>query len=120
MSATISDGITSITPTLVTELTEEAPSGNRRHELLGGGIAMSIRGAGLRSGALSLFFPLEADAAAAVALHRAASVFTLTYPERPTLAMSYVLADGGTISRELDDETRDNWIVHVDYQEVQA
>ena len=32
--------------------------------------------------------------------------------------MSYVLADGGELARELDDETRDAWIVRVGFQEV--
>lgn len=118
MAATISDGTTSIYPTLVLSYASSRASGNKKHDLLGGGASMSLGKAGLRTGTLELFFPVEADAAAAEDLHRTAGVFTFTDPDRTSVAMSYVLADGGELVRELDDETRDAWIVRVAFQEV--
>lgn len=120
MSATLSDGTTTITPLDVVGITESRPSGNRRHSLLGGGVVVSLVSAGLRNGVMELLFDSEADAAAAVEFHRAAAVFSYTDPDRLTMAMSYVLADGGDLVRTLDEETRFVWIVSVPYQEVQA
>lgn len=118
MAATISNGVTSIYPTLVLSYASTRASGNKKHDLLGGGTSMSLGKAGLRTGTLELFFPLEVDAAAAEALHGEVGVFTLVDPDRTTVAMSYVLADGGELGRELDDETRDAWVVRVAFQEV--
>lgn len=116
--ATISDGTTSIHPALVLGYESTRTSRNRMHRILGGGIAVSLGAADLRAGTLELFFPLEADAAAAEALHSAASSFTLTEPDRTTVEMAYVLAEDGELSRELDEDTRDHWVVSIEYQEV--
>lgn len=118
MATTISDGTTTIHPEQVLGYESARPGGNLVHTILDGSIAVSLRPAGLRTGTLELLFPLEADAAAAEELHRTAASFTLTEPDRPTIAMSYVLADGGELGRALDDETRDHWVVSVDFQEV--
>ena len=38
------------------------------------------------------------------------------FTERSTVTMQYVV--DGSVTRELDDATRDVWIVSVDFQEV--
>lgn len=118
MSATITSGSITITPTLVLSYESQRTSASRGHELLGGGVAVTMRPASLRTGTLELFFVDEATAYAAELAHRDSAVFTLDEPERPTAAMSYVVAPGGRITRTLDDESRAVWTVSVDYQEV--
>lgn len=119
MAATITQGVTTISPTLVLSYESTRTSTNRVRPLLGGGIAVSLGEAGPRTGTLELFFLTEAAAEQAEQLHMLAGVFALADPDRPTIAMSYVVADAGAISRTLDPETRERWIVTVDYQEIE-
>lgn len=118
MGATITQGATTITPQLVLSYESTRRSGNKVHQLLTGALAVTLGGAGLRTGTLELFFLTEQAAAAAELAHTVSAVFTISDPGRPTMAMTYVLADGGALVRRLDPETRDRWIVTVDFQEV--
>lgn len=86
------------------------------HDMLGGGIAVALIAPRPRSGALELLYESEADAWAAVAMHRTETTFTLTDTDHDEIGMTYVLAGG--VSAALEDQTRDLWIVTVSYQEV--
>lgn len=118
MSATISTASGTITPTLVTSYESGRASGSVLHELVGGGEAVSMRTATMRTGTLELLFADEASAAAAETAHIAPGRFTLTYPERPSVEMTYVVAPGGNVGRMLEQDTRDTWRVTVDFKEV--
>jgi hypothetical protein len=104
-------------PTLVLGYDTTRTGRNVIHNLIGGGIAVTLVPPAPRSGTLQLFYPAEADAWAALALHETADSFTLVNDERPGIGMTYVL-DGG-ITLTLDPETRDLWTLAVDYQEVE-
>lgn len=120
MSSTITQGVTTIAPDLVLSYETTRASANRTHELLGGGTAVTLRPPGLRTGTLKLFFLTDAASAAAEALHLVPGVFTFSTPTRPTTDLRYVVADGGRITRTLDDATQLRWVLSVDFQEVSA
>jgi|GEM_PF-6125030 len=96
---------------------EEAANGlNVINPVVGGGFDVTLRGTSLRNGAFELVYEDEADAAAAFAMHRRPSTFTITDSDRASVGMRYVV--DGQISRALDEEERTYWIVRVEYQEV--
>lgn len=86
---------------------------------------VTLRPATARTGTLKLVFGNEAAAAHAEAVHAAPGILKLQaafdYDAneviRPTVEMLYVPA--GRITRTLDPDTRDVWIVTVDFQEVE-
>jgi hypothetical protein len=110
------DATETTTPELVDGYSATRTTGNVIIPILGGGIAVTMRPAQPRSGTLRLFYPDEADAAAAAAMHALVGTFTLTSDERDSIEMTF--ATSGQITIELDDETRDLWVVSVDYQEL--
>lgn len=114
------DTVTDTTPELVLGYESTRRSRNKVHEILGGGTVVSLGESGLRTGRLELFYLTEQDAVDAELMHSKPAVFTLATPETPTTAMTYTLADGGSIVRTLDAETRSRWVVAVDFQEVAA
>lgn len=112
-----SDSATTI-PDLVLGYEASRESRNVVHDLIGGGIAVTLVDPRPRSGTLELLYPLEADAAAAFDLHSVASTFTLVNDDLTGIDMTYVL--DGSLGVALDDETRAVWVVSVGYQEVDA
>ena len=60
----------------------------------------------------------EADAFAAEALLASKATFTLTDTDVTEVGMSFVT--DGDVTVELDDATRDAWIVSVDFQQVES
>lgn len=119
MTATISAGDGSGTTSPITVLSPYAAayaSRNVIHDLIGGGIAVSLVQPRPRSGILSLLYGTEADAIAGAQLHRAETTFTLTEDEPASISMSYVI--DGDVEVALDDETLTVWIVSVGFQEV--
>lgn len=70
----------------------------------------------LRSGTLTLVYSNEADAVEAERMHVGGYVMTYADSDLPSAAMTYIV--NGSLTRELDPETRSVWLVTVDYQEV--
>jgi hypothetical protein len=92
-------------------------SRNVMHELIGGGIAVSLVAPNPRSGDLSLLYDDAATAWAAIELHKQATTFTLTDLESPWMSMVYFVA--GDLSPAPERETRgERWLVTITYQEV--
>lgn len=120
MSNTITIGATIITPDQVDGYTSIRESGNIVHRILGNPSPdVTFRPAQLRTGTLRLVFDSEAEAKAAEDAHATATTTcTLDSDDAPTVAMTYVTDGAGRISRSLDDETRDAWILEVPFQEV--
>lgn len=122
MNGTITRGDLVISPTIILNVSSDRESRNVFHPIIGrSDDDVTTRPASLRAGTLELGFSgpdAEASSALAEAAHAASGVFTLVAPERTSLGFSYVT--NGRITRELEQETRDNWLVRVDYREVIA
>lgn len=118
----VSTGIThtggTITPEVVNGFEASRAARTIVHTILGRSDPdITYRPAGLRKGELSLVFGTGAEAAAAEAILVTPQIFTLSDPDVPEVAMSFVVADGD-ITRALDLETQSVWIVGVPFQEV--
>lgn len=107
-----------MTPRLVLGYEWSAQSRNVIHPLLGlTAIAVTLRRAPLRRGTMQLLFLEQAAALEAFYEHRTPTRFLYEDTDRPELTSSYVL--DGKVGVQLDPETRDRWIVSVDYQGVE-
>lgn len=115
--ATISDGVTTITPTVRLNAADSYASRNIVHELLGGGVAITFGGEPKRTGSLDLFFNSETDANTAYQFLKNGYVFQLADTVASTTDMNFVIA--GNISRAWDGSTLNSWLVSFDFQEVQ-
>jgi len=107
-------------PTILLDLVSERESRTVVHPVLGRPWPdVTLRDAGVRTGTLRLGFQgddAEVLSKDAEDMHALPDVFTIFTDERDTLAFSYVL--NGRVTRRIEDESRDAWIVEVDYQEV--
>lgn len=116
---TVNDGTaTTTSPALVLGYDTSRESLNIVHDIIGGGIAVTLIRPRPRQGTLELFYTTEAGAFAALSLHSRESTFTLSDTDRPAVSMTYV-ADG-SMSLSLDTETRTRWVLSVGYQEVET
>jgi hypothetical protein len=118
MSATITanNGAGSTTPHFITVPFETSwASRNVVHDLIGGGLAVSLVEPRPRAGQLELLYLSEAAAFAATSLHQQESTFTLVESDRVYFTMTYVV--DGAVTVHLDTDTH-GWIVRVGYQEV--
>ena len=118
MSTQIAYGQTVVTPTVVDGWEQEHESSTTVHRLISGGTEVTHAPAGPRTFTLKLVFPVEADAAACVDLHRTAPFLDLTSTDRTFVNGRYVVAEGGRVAVDLDDVTRNVWVVTVDATEV--
>lgn len=115
---TITQGGTTLTPTLVLGYESERESGNIVHPIIGTGIPdITFGPASLRTGTLTIFCLDHAAALAVEALHLVAGYFVLADVDLPGINMKYVPA--GKIAVKLDD-ARKRWTVEIDFQEVPA
>lgn len=115
---TITQGATTITPTLVLGYESPSTSGNILHTLVNGTVKVSLVPDAPRAGTLKLLFASRSAAFAARALHAASGVFVLADPDVPEIGMHYVRRQEMSIA--LDPDTRLLWLLSVDYQEVSA
>ncbi len=121
MADVITSGATVITPTLILGYESTRAPGTIVHDIIGrANPDVTLRPAGTRTGRMELGFIGEADSYAAETALSTAAVFTLTSTDRPTVALSFIVKEGGTITRTLDDETRNAWTVAFDWREVTA
>lgn len=115
MSTTILHAGGVITPRLVDGWTGTRDAGSIVHDILGRAVPdVTLRPAGTRSGTLRLIFIDETAAADAEAVLSSAAVFTLASDERATIGGDFVVQD--RVERELDDGTRNVWIVSAGYR----
>jgi len=91
-------------------------SRNVIHDLVGGGIAVSLVAPRPRRGQVAYLFPDEYTANQCAQLHRILTTFTLAGADAPTTDMTYVV--DGNVSVALDQDTLVLWTVSVEYQEV--
>ncbi len=119
MAATITGTISgdSTSPDLLLPWEKSHASANIFHDVQGSPTAwVSIQGARSGEGELRAFYISETDANAALTLLKSADVFTLDYPERTSIEMTFAV--DGTVTMQLDEETSDHWLVTFGYREV--
>ena len=110
-----SDGATT-SPRLIDGYETGSESRNVTHDLIGGGIAVSLVAPRPRRGELRMVYPSEAQAWAGFMMHQMPDLFTVTDLLVPEIDMTYVVS--GTLSLALDEVTRAVWVLTVPYQEV--
>ena len=122
MGTIITAGTAVIAPTIALSIESGRAAQNIVHPIIAREEPdVTLRPASTRSGRLSLGFEgatSEADSAAAEQLLSRPLVFSIVSDERTTLALSFIVQ--GRITRELEDQSRDAWVVSADYQEVSA
>lgn len=119
MSATITHAGGVIAPTVVDGYESKSEGRSRVHEILGSGtVDVTLRPATPRTGTLRLLFVSETESAAAERILGRGEIFTLNTPERTTIQMRFFIPHGGSITRTLDPDTRDQWHLAADFQEV--
>lgn len=116
MPATITDGVTIITPAVVDGFEASAENRNVVHRIIGRATDdVSVVAAGPSSGASTVVAASKADAWSLYNMLRSPGVFEFASSEIPELDMTFVVDDDPTI--RLDD-TRVVWIVEFGYREV--
>jgi hypothetical protein len=122
MATRITKGALLIEPQGILSYRAESTAGTVIHPILGrSGPDITEAPGGLRTGTLELGFEgsdSEARSAEAENAHRAGGVFSFISDERVSVFMTYV--PSGRVERELEDSTRDAWILRIDFQEVTA
>lgn len=105
-------------PTLWMELATERHSTSRVVTDASGLSMAVVHGprARLRQAQLVLLYNDEDEARIAEDMHAYGGIMRIEDPERPTHNMDYVVT--GSITRELDPETRKVWILTIDVTEV--
>lgn len=112
----ISNGITTVTPILWMDYTSTREANTRSHQLVSGRAAITLHPAGPRRVSVVLLFADETESKACEDMHAQPGIITITEDDRPTHSMQYVVV--GKITRELDSETQDAWIVTAEAEEV--
>jgi hypothetical protein len=115
MATTISDGTTTSTPDVFTELRTTSAAGTVLHPIIGStDVDVTLRPSSRRSGTLRLFYVTEAAATTAETMHRAGNPLTLTSTERPWMNMGYVVS--GPVELANADPKGKHWTLDVTYQ----
>lgn len=117
MTTTISDGTDTLTATVMDGYNATRQSRTVLHPILGSNApAVSLREAALRSGTHRLMFQTLTVAEDALAMLGSGYELTLADTDRANVAMTFVVS--GDLRLELDDETRDLWVIEFEYQET--
>ncbi|UOE43747.1 hypothetical protein [Agromyces larvae] len=116
--AILTNGTDTITPDLIDGYESTSEARNVVHPILGSeDVDVVLRPATLPTGTMVLVMGNEASAAAAEDALRGAHVWSLV-TDRGTVDMSFIVAE--RITRTLDRDTRDVWLVSFGWQEVDA
>lgn len=115
--ATITSGILTFTPSLITAWAVSQTSRNVVHEIMMRATPdVTLKPASSRSGTLDMLFSSSTEAEAARVALAAGTVFTISGAE--TWLEGFTFVASGTISATLDDSTRVLWTVSADFREV--
>ena len=113
----ISDGTTTITPLLVIEWDTVRDAANVLHDVVGRvDDDVTFRPAGMRSGAIVCLCETLEHALQLEALAALPKKLTLTDPDHPAINMTFVAA--GRIGVALDDDTREQATVSIEFKQV--
>lgn len=120
MSTEIVTTAGTITPVLVDGYQARRRATSRVHNILGSGDSdITLRPPLMRAGTLSLLFDSEAPALAALSALALPEIFSLNSDDLAGIGMSFCVPEGEDLVINLDDDTREVWIVGVPFQEVQ-
>lgn len=115
--ATISSGILSFNPVLITAWQVNQDSRNVIHTIIGRNDPdVTLKPATTRSGTLQLLFSSATGANTARGILANGTVFTISDSETWLDGLDFVMS--GTISTALEDETRKMWTIQADFTEV--
>lgn len=109
--------LNSTSPDLILPWQTSQATGNTLQPIVGATepyVTMDV--ARLRTGTLQAWYIAEADAEDARTLLGEIGAFAITYPERPTLELRFVV--DGEIVVQLDANTSEHWTVTFGYQEL--
>lgn len=111
---------TTTTPELVVGFESTAESNNLSHQLASGRTIPFFREASGRRGRFSLFYGTDETASrtAELLFLNTAGYFELEDTDRPSVEMTFWVS--GRVTRGLDRDSRDHWLVTVEYEEVPA
>lgn len=116
MPTTITDGITTVTPTLVLDYAYDREARTIAHTVLDRSDPdVTLRPVGLRTGTLNLFCADRSTATAVEELHRTPAPLFLASDDEATADMAYVVTGRLGVSWDADN---DRWKVTADYAEV--
>ena len=117
MTTTITDGHTTVTPTLVMGWQTSQDTRNIVHPIIGSSNPdVTIKPSNLRTGEMSLLFDTYVQADLCRALHANAAVFQLYTDDFPAANMNYVVFQ--EVKLTLEETGQRYWIVNIQFQEV--
>jgi len=109
---------TATEPEVVDGFESSVDSNNIMHVLANGRTIPVFRTASLRKGTMRLVYGTDETASrAAEVMFASGEYFELDDADRPSID-GMIFAVSGAIARQLDDETRDVWIVTVEFEEL--
>jgi hypothetical protein len=115
--ATISSGILTFSPVLITAWSVSQESRNVVHTIIGRNDPdITLKPATTRTGTLELLFSSASAANTARGILANGTVFTITDSETWLNGLDFVMS--GNISTALEDETRKMWTIQADFTEV--
>jgi len=116
VTTTITLGVQSVYPELVTGYDSRRESGNLLHTIIGRADPdVTLKAAGLRQGTLEVWCPSHSSVLEVEALHAQVGVLHLTDDDAPGVAMHYVVSGAIDVTPEFGTP---RWLVRVAYAEV--
>jgi hypothetical protein len=112
----ITSDVGNFSPLLRLSAEQSIASRNIIHELLGGGVAVTFGGDTLATSTLEMLFTSEAASLDAYNKLNTGHVFQLTDYSKTSTSMYFVVS--GTITRTLEINSEDTWLITCDIQEV--
>lgn len=119
MSATISnsDGTVVIQPQVATLTGNTVPTQTQFHAVIGRSYPdITVRDLGMATGTIEMVFADEGDSLDAFEALRSADFWNYSDSDVESIDLNFVLS--GSLSRNLDPQTRSVWLVSLGYQEV--
>lgn len=114
MPALITNGSKTLTPLALSAYTADQNGGSIRHDILGRATPdVTLRPLGMRTGSFDLDFISDTLANTARVTLTAASSWTLTHSERPSINMRFIVR---RLGRVLEGNGR--WSISVEWEEV--
>lgn len=112
----ITSDVGNFSPYLRLNAEQTIGSRNIIHELLGGGVAVTFGGDTLTTSTLEMLFTSEAASLDAYNKLNTGHIFQLTDYSKTSTSMYFVVS--GSITRTLEIESQDVWVITCDVQEV--
>lgn len=112
----ITSDVGNFSPYLRLNAVQNIGTRNVVHELIGGGVAVTFGGDTLATSTLEMLFTSEAASLDAYNKLNTGHIFQLTDYSKTSTSMYFVIS--GTITRTLEIESEDVWVISCDIQQV--